>query len=399
MVRIIPLALAFVLFSYGSWADLWDVAGDDTGAGATALIITTNLQTHGTHTLTNGVDDADWFSFFLEAGKRYRLETTGDFDTQGYLYYDPEGNSEVDYQDYQTDDAGVDFNFQILFTPSISQTYYLQVAENQNGGVLVEYDLNYVNEPVFDEWDSADDSYTNGSVLVVESTEKVHGEHKLSPADHDDWFRVQLFSGAEYVFETTGGWDTSALLYSSNLVELVDSRSDWEGKDDAGEGTNFRITFTPSYSGVYYLLIQAYDPGYDISYSLKYLGSNLPAGDDDEDGMLDAWEITHFGSTNALPGEYGDTDPFSNLEEYIADTDPLDSESWFAVTNSGYAGGMIISWHSAVGREYRVLWTDSPTSSFEPIPGVVVEHPQNSYTDTLHSAESANFYKVRVNLK
>ncbi|VGO21418.1 hypothetical protein [Pontiella sulfatireligans] len=42
-------------------------------------------------------------------------------------------------------------------------------------------------------------------------------------------------------------------------------------------------------------------------------------------------------------------------------------------------------------------WTDSLTNSFTELPPVV-NYPQNSYTDSLHNAETAGFYKVEVEL-
>ncbi len=42
------------------------------------------------------------------------------------------------------------------------------------------------------------------------------------------------------------------------------------------------------------------------------------------DGMGDAWEILYFGATTAQPGLDADADGFSNLEEFLANSNPLD---------------------------------------------------------------------------
>ena len=104
-----------------------------------------------------------------------------------------------------------------------------------------------------------------------------------------------------------------------------------------------------------------------------------------------------FGSTNAQPNAHGDADQFSNLEEYIAGTDPTNPASFFAATN-WLDGSFILEWPSVSAREYKVLWAESLTNEFTQL-GPVIDHPQNSYTDTLHSAESGGFYKVEVQLK
>ncbi len=87
-----------------------------------------------------------------------------------------------------------------------------------------------------------------------------------------------------------------------------------------------------------------------------------------------------------------------NLEEYISGTDPTNGASFFAVTN-GLAGGSFVEWASVALREYKVLWAKSLTNSFVP-QNPVIEHPQNSYTDTAHNADSSGgFYKIEVQLQ
>jgi hypothetical protein len=372
--------------------DNWD-NGDDTGAGATPLTISTNLMTHGPHTVSNSIaDPADWFSFYLEAGKRYRIESTGLSDTTGNLYFDSAGSSEVDYQVDQVQDAGSNSNFKVLYTPSISQTYYLRV-NGQFAANEASYDLLYLNEPIQDEWDPGDDTFATAPLLFIDGTEKLHGEHKLDRLDEYDWFKFNLISGIEYTFESISKWDTQDALFNTNMVQ----QNSTNGDDDDGIDLNFKTVYTPSESGLYYLRINAYnDTGFpdDIVYSLKYYISSNP--DADSDGMPDAWEIEHFGNTHQLASGHGDADIFTNYEEYIAGTDPADETSYFAITNA-HVGSFIIQWPSIAERYYSVLWSSNLTAGFTALTNQL-EHPQNSYTDTVHNAEESGFYKVDVQL-
>lgn len=382
---LLPLIIT-ISCSVASMADSWDPA-DDTGAGATSLPITESLQAHGPHTTTNLVDDADWFSFHLEAGKRYRFESVGSSDTHGNLYSDSLGNTEVLYEDYRAGDAGEGGNFQILYTPMITQDYFLMVTEDQSGGSTA-YSLEYVNEPSFDGWDPDDDSSTNATLLSIDSTLRMHGPHRLGPEDHYDWFEFNLVEGVEYTFESTGPWDTVGSLYNDALLLLDED-------DTNGEGLNFIIIYTPTNSGGHYIRVTDWTPGLDIDYTLQYYISGI--SDSDGDGMLDAWEIQYFGGTNVLPNAHGDTDQFTNLEEYISGTDPTNSDSFFAVTH-WLTGSFVVQWPSVADREYAVLWAESLTNDFVQ-QGLMIDHPQNSYTDTIHTAESSGFYKVKVQLK
>lgn len=117
----------------------------------------------------------------------------------------------------------------------------------------------------------------------------------------------------------------------------------------------------------------------------------------DADRMRDEWEVAFFGSTNAVPGGAGDSDPFSKLEEFIAGTDPTNPASFFAITNWS-AGSFGVGWPSVSNREYTVHWTDSLTNAFQPLLPTV-GYPANSFTDTLHAAQDAGYYRVKVQLK
>jgi hypothetical protein len=50
-------------------------------------------------------------------------------------------------------------------------------------------------------------------------------------------------------------------------------------------------------------------------------------GDSDGDGMPDEWEDFYFGPGGALPGANGDGDTLTNIQEYLAGTDPTKSDT------------------------------------------------------------------------
>lgn len=82
-----------------------------------------------------------------------------------------------------------------------------------------------------------------------------------------------------------------------------------------------------------------------------------PNPDDDADGMPDEWEMLHgFMPTNPADGQaYADSDPFNNLEEYIADTDPNDGTSMHQLVDiEDIANEVGITFTSSTSRMYRV---------------------------------------------
>ncbi len=225
---------------------------------------------------------------------------------------------------------------------------------------------------------------------------------------------------------TVGGEVYNSIIYYNTATEGDDNIYDADGlhyscSPDTVHGVGGNITTAPVFVniGAGDSHLQASSPckntgnNADVSVTIDLEGNTRIIGgivdmgayelqgtpmDLDGDGMLDDWEIQYFlDGTNAMPNAHGDTDQFTNLEEYIAGTDPTNPASFFAVTN-GSTGSFVVGWPSVATREYKVLWTESLTNSFQQL-GSMIDHPQNSYTDTLHSAEASGFYKVEVRLK
>ena len=83
--------------------------------------------------------------------------------------------------------------------------------------------------------------------------------------------------------------------------------------------------------------------------------------DTDGDGIPDFWEDLYFGGiTNADPVADGDDDGFSELEEWIADTIPNDSNSFFKIT--GFTSGVtrVIFYPTSSNRQYSVQANPDP---------------------------------------
>lgn len=77
--------------------------------------------------------------------------------------------------------------------------------------------------------------------------------------------------------------------------------------------------------------------------------------DSDGDGLPDAWETSHFGNLEQLPGGDADGDGSSNLTEYRLALDPANGASRFAASSAGNpATGVILTWPSQPGLTFTV---------------------------------------------
>jgi len=156
-----------------------------------------------------------------------------------------------------------------------------------------------------------------------------------------------------------------------------------------------KVVFSgPEWEDVEYIEIRS---GGDILVVLDNIV--LDVADSDADGIPDAWELQYFGSLTRSMEVDSDNDGQINRFEYLAGTNPTNRASRFELGRvAKTTNDVIVNWNTCTNRVYSVLWTSNLTAAFETI-GENIEFPLNSYTDTLHSAASCGFYKIKVHLK
>jgi hypothetical protein len=90
------------------------------------------------------------------------------------------------------------------------------------------------------------------------------------------------------------------------------------------------------------------------------------AFDADGDGLPDWWEIQYFGSINdprATPNADPDGDGFSNIQEYIAGTNPLNANSALRITSvDANPGSAAIHFNAVAGHTYTIQYRSDLSS-------------------------------------
>lgn len=99
-----------------------------------------------------------------------------------------------------------------------------------------------------------------------------------------------------------------------------------------------------------------------LSNAVAYVQSDTiaPGADSDHNGLPDAWELLNFGHIGVDPNADPDGDGMSNLQEYLAGTNPNDANSALRITTITYGTApnyVTLQWNSVPTRFYAIQWS------------------------------------------
>jgi len=129
-----------------------------------------------------------------------------------------------------------------------------------------------------------------------------------------------------------------------------------------------------------------------------------PGLDSDHNGLPDAWEWEFFGHIGVDPNADPDQDGMSNLQEYLAGTNPNNPDDRLIITSvtaDSYGTCVTLSWRSVPTRCYKIQERASLSSSFPWLdsgPGLIAANPAGSSTtvNLIQPVASTRFYRVQA---
>ena len=232
--------------------------------------------------------DEDYFSISVSStdltGKdvlELRAVTTGSTDTVGHIY-DSNGN------ELATDDnSSTGMNFDVSYSVTTAGTYYVRVKGTASGM----YSLTVTSM-------GRDHGNNRGSATQVTSATRITGY--IDPGNDEDYFLIEVPRAGALTATTTSsvvGPNTVGTLYDSGGMQLATD-------DDSGLGSHFRISYSITTAGTYYIRVTSVGSGtgtYNLIVTFDVHG----------DTSASATSVTSGTAITGVVGQTSDNDYFS----------------------------------------------------------------------------------------
>lgn len=215
-------------------------------------------------------------------------------------------------------------------------------------------------------------------------------------------------------------WDAEGNASTPYLQYQLGSSANWQDAaiatlDDTAYSARTRVTASPGGSNhtLVWNALANVGAGVVTNVSLRARASDMTLLGDwsaptpfqlntalaDHDGLPDWWELQFFGTTARDGSADFDGDGFSDLAEYIADTNPTNAVSRLEITGMSFIpGGLKIDWQggsSATQQLQRSVGVDAMhdwSNIFTALPPTPIS---GSYTDSV-STNVMQFYRIRA---
>ncbi len=184
----------------------------------------------------------------------------------------------------------------------------------------------------------------NGSGVKRWGSQKIDGSTTVTydlPGTTD----ATVNAGMQMAFATNDTpYEAGAGVYDSGGGTFVTNSGVWKLA-----GINTVLYGGPDYTGVFAISIPDY-----ASWATNVMNPN---GDLNSNGIPNYWEEQYGTITGLVASADNDVDGFSNLQEYIADTNPTNAASFFEIDAIVARANQTVTFLGSTARQYQVFYT------------------------------------------
>ena len=113
------------------------------------------------------------------------------------------------------------------------------------------------------------------------------------------------------------------------------------------------------------------------------------------DGLSDSWEQSYFGNLNGLPTDDPDSDGYSNLLEWLLDSDPNDLPTPLRVGIQPFEEGSFrLSWPSGYGDIFELDRSANPLGPFIQPQQILGRFPETEWIVPAAKSSATEWFKV-----
>jgi hypothetical protein len=217
------------------------------------------------------------------------------------------------------------------------------------------------------------------------------GSNKISSLESWDYDVPPDFSSTGFVMKfDASGTEAGVGVYDSGGGSFVQESGVWKlagintSRDVNFFGTGYDKTFAVSI------------PAYSLWINSIIIGTN----DLDGDGIPNYWEQQYGTTTGLTVSADNDGDGFSNLQEYLADTDPTNAASFFEMSGFMASTVQMIYFTGSTARQYQVFYTTNDLAATNVV--WIAAHTNRVWgagsnsAITVTNADEKAFYRLRV---
>lgn len=223
-----------------------------------------------------------------------------------------------------------------------------------------------------------------------------------------------------FMYSPTAGWICLGNGYPSNGIQYATNSATDYGVNHDGQGHLSGYAWCPSAGWINFGWTNATDPlapkfnltngvfsGYAWGSGVGWISlsnnsmwvqtTNMIAGNSSNtNGVPDAWTITYFSSTNIDLSIDSDTDGVSNVDEYLAGTDPTNKSDFLCLQQVAMSGGELqLAWSSKQIRNYTIE-TKTNLTDQEWIPsGTILADSSNSTVRSI-PASTQGYFRIKA---